>query len=156
MHDIIVIIKTAVVAFISSVFAYLAPVHEMILCIIIAFAGNFICGFFAGLIAQNESFNFKKAKVAIFEAVVYVVLIAGFFTIAEKMDDKEYVLKGLSIITWAWIYFYSVNIAKNLTRLFPHSSGFSFLYYALSMEFIKRFPVLKDFINKNQQKNGNR
>lgn len=152
METLLSTFKAIIVVITSSILAYLTPVKDIMLCIMISFTANFLTGYIAGIVTQCEMFSLKKAKVAIYEAVVYLLLIAIIFTLGEKMGDKEWALKCLSIITYAWIYFYLVNILKNLKRLFPLSRGLAFVYYVVSLEFVKRFPYLKDFIDSEKNK----
>lgn len=144
-------IKGVLIGIISAILAYLAPVYYLLLCIGLSFAGNFFWGYLAGIITQHESFCLKKAKVAMYEILVYAMLIAVIFFIGEKMGNKELVLKCLSIVTWAWIYFYLVNIFKNLRRLFPKSRGLFFIYFIISLEFIKQFPYMKEFLEAEKK-----
>jgi len=149
------LLKSIIVALISSVLAYLTPVYDIVICIGFAFAGNFFWGYIAGIVAQKDSFCLKKAKVSIYEVLVYVSIVACLFTIGEKMNDKNLALHSLIMITWIWIYFYLVNIFKNLTRIFPNSRGLAFIYFIISLEFIKRFPYLKEFTeNEKNKQNG--
>jgi hypothetical protein len=145
------LIKGLIIGAISSIMAYLTPVHDLLVCIGLAFAGNFLWGYIAGLVVQSDSFCLKKAKVAIYEVVIYCALIAFIYTIGEKMNNKDLALKSLAIITWAWIYFYLVNIFKNLKRLFPTSRGLAFVYFVISLEFNKQFPYLKEFVESEKQ-----
>ena len=148
-------LKGVIIGIVSAILAYLTPIYDIILCIGISFAGNFFWGYVAGMVVQKEPFCLKKAKVAIYEALVYASLLACIFTIGEKMDNKDLALRSLSIITWAWIYFYLVNIFKNLARLFPISRGLAFVYFIISLEFIKHFPYLKAFLEKEEKEHEN-
>jgi hypothetical protein len=148
--DITTIIKAFLISLVSSVLAYLNPVGNMLICIISMFSANFIIGLLAGLIANDESFDHKKAFRAISEAVTYILLVAGTFTVSEKMGSKDGAISALSLITWAWIYLYLVNIVKNLKILLPSSDGIGFLYYVISMEFVKKIPLLRAYLNSKK------
>jgi hypothetical protein len=140
-----------IIGVISSVLAYITPIYDLLICIGMSFAGNFLWGYVAGIVVQKESFNLKKAKVAIYEVLLYVSIVACIFIIGEKMKNQEFVLKCLSLITWVLIYFYIVNIFRNLKRLFPKSRGIFFIYFVISIEFIKHFPYMKEFLEDERK-----
>lgn len=146
--DIIGISKAAYYSFcglITSVLLYFMPLQGLVIAISIAFTANFIFGILTGLLVQKETVSFKKAFIAFCEVAVYMVILTQFYTIGDKMKSPDTVFKMVSMLTWAWITFYSANLSKNLKRLFPHSRGFNFLFYVLNLEFIKRIPYLKKF-----------
>ena len=53
---------------------------------------------------------------------------------------------------YALIYFYGVNILKNLNRIFPKNRYIDFLYYVLSFEMIKKIPYLENYKQKQKDK----
>lgn len=148
------LIKATIVSLFSYLAAYFLPIGPFIVVIITAFILNFFAGLAAGFIVQNESFLFKKAIHTLIEVAIYMVIVASAFFIGDKMNDREAVLKGIYGVTYAFIYFYSVNILKNLRLLFPCSRGINFLYFILSLEFIKKIPFMGDFLKYEKQKNG--
>ena len=54
---------------------------------------------------------------------------------------------------YAVIYFYSVNVFRNLAKLFPDSRTLKFLYYVLSFEVLRKLPFLKRF-EEQEEKDG--
>jgi len=137
----------------TAVLLYFLPIKEQTICISIAFVLNFAFGIIAGIAIQHESVQFKKAFLAFSEVAVYLVILTCMFTFGERMKGDAWIFHGLSILTWAWIYFYMSNLSKNLKRLFPGSRGISFLFYVLNLEFIKRIPYLKKF-EENEKTNN--
>ena len=79
-------------------------------------------------------------------------LIAFVLIIGDKIDNHEGAMSAISIIVYALIYFYGVNTLKNLTRIFPKSKLFDFLYYVLSFEVIKNLPYLENYRNHKNTK----
>ena len=142
----------------SQMVFYFTPIHGLIVGLTIAFFVSFAFGILAGVLKQNEAVNLKKASRAFTELATYFVIIAALFIIGDKMEDGGWVADILSAITWGMIYFYVANWTKNMKRLFPSSRGIRFLNFVLGLEFLKRVPYLKDFVEqedkeKEDQKN---
>lgn len=129
----------------TAVLLYFFPLEGLVIAITIAFVLNFAFGIVAGIVVQGETINIKKALLAFSEVAIYLVILTCFFTIGDKMKGTISVFQALSVLTWAWIYFYSSNLSKNFVRLFPKSRGFRFLFYVLNLEFLKKVPYLKKF-----------
>ena len=136
---------------ISSMVFYFTPIHGLIIGLSIAFFISFGFGILAGILKQDEAVDLKKASRAFSELATYFVIIASLFVIGDKMEDGGWVYEVLSAITWGMIYFYIANWTKNMKRLFPGSRGIAFLNFVLGLEFLKRIPYLKDFVE--QEKN---
>lgn len=139
----------------SQMVFYFTPIHGLIVGLTIAFFISFVFGIFAGILKQDEAVNLKKASRAFSELATYFVIIAALFIIGEKMQDGGWVYEILSAITWGMIYFYVANWTKNMKRLFPNSRGISFLNFVLGLEFLKRIPYLKDFVDQENKENYN-
>lgn len=146
------LIKGFIVGVISSIASYFLPIGQFVIVIIAAFILNFFTGLVCGYLVSQESFNFKKAKWALIEMAIYLVIVASGFFIGEKMKDTEAFLKGIYGVTYAFIYFYTVNILKNLKQLLPRSQSIRFLYFILSIEFIKKIPFMTDFLKYESKK----
>lgn len=129
----------------TTILLYFMPIEGLVIAITIAFLANFIFGILAGVVVQHEPVSLKKALMAFVEIAIYLVILTCFFTIGDKMKGSITTFQALSVLTWAWIYFYSSNLSKNLNRLFPSSRGFSFMFYVLNLEFLKKVPYLKKF-----------
>ena len=61
------------------------------------------------------------------------------------------VLQCVSFVTYVVLYFYALNILKNLKKIFkPGTTPWqivSFLYYILRFKFIERIPGLAEYLN---------
>ena len=148
------LIKATIVGVFSAIAAYFVPIGPFVLVIISAFILNFLAGISAGFLVLDESFDFKKAIWTFIEMDTYLIIVASAFFIGDKMNDREAVLKGIYGVTYAFIYFYSINILRNLKLLFPSSRGISFLHFVTSLEFIKRIPFMTAFLKYENRGNG--
>lgn len=145
-------LKTFLIVSLSSLMAYLSPISGVLFSVIIVFVINFMFGYITA-IKLGETFSFIKAFSCIKEAATFFILIAATYSIGEHMNNPEGALQSISIVTYTLLYFYAINVFKNMKRLFPKSMWIAFCYYAISMEFVKKVPFLTDFINS--QKNNN-
>ena len=103
------------------------------------------------MLVDKEPFSLKKALRCIGEATVFFVLCAVLFFIGDLKGEKQGALQCISFISYTILYFYALNILKNLKKILKRgTSAFkvvAFLYYILSVEFIKHVPLLSNYIN---------
>lgn len=143
--------KTVFVAALSSLAAYLAPIYGMLFSVIIVFLLKFAVGYITSKRIDKEDFSFKKAFSSIIEATVFFVLVSCTFSIGEHMDNQSGALQSISMVTYALLYFYAVNVFKNLKRLFPLCQWIAFIYYVISIEFINRISFMEAFLKEKKQ-----
>mgnify|MGYP003169192058 CR=1 FL=1 len=125
-------------------------VHDILTACMIIFAANFFTGLFAGVLVQHEGFIFRKAFKCISEAAVISGLMAMILLVGDNIDNHDGAMSALAV--YALIYFYGVNILKNLNRIFPKNRYIDFLYYVLSFEMIKKIPYLENYKQKQKDK----
>ncbi|MCD7901388.1 MAG: phage holin family protein [Bacteroides sp.] len=125
-------IKNLFIGTITGIAAYLNPISGEIRGLVAVFAFNFVFGLLTSLIIDNESFSFKKAWRCIVEAMVFFTLVCAIYYIGENKGNPEGALQCVSFITYSILYFYGVNILRNLVLLLPQKSvggkAVSFLY----------------------------
>ena len=129
----------------SAIFGALSPIHSIIQACMIIFAANFIAGIAAGAFVQHERFSLRKAFNCILEAAIITTLIAMILVIGDKIANHNGAMSAISVVVYALIYFYGVNILKNLSRIFPGNKLIDFLYYVLSFEVVERIPYLSQY-----------
>lgn len=125
--------------------------------LLIVFVLNFLFGLLAGIIIQGEGWNFKKAFTCIVELMVFVTIVASIYVIGYLKHNPNGAVWCVSFVSYSILYYYALNILKNLKRLLPNNSighrAVAFLYYVLSAEIIKKIPYLEAYI-KMEDKNG--
>jgi len=143
--------KAQIALLLSGITAYLAPISGEITSLIILFGVNFACGLLAALLVSKEGFSFKKAFRCIIEAATFFVLVSSVYSIGEHKGNPDGALQCVSFISYSIIWFYGVNILKNLKLVFkPETLAgrvFTFLHHVVSIEFIKKIPYLSNYIN---------
>ena len=148
-------LKTIIIVSLSSLMAYLSPINGILFAVTFAFVLNFMVGYTTGMRVNKESFDLKKAFSCIKEACVFFVIVASVYTIGEHLNNSNEALTSISIVTYVVLYFYAVNVFKNLRRLFPRSQWIAFCYWLISFEFVKKVPFLESFLNqKKEAENG--
>ncbi len=139
-------IKLIIAGIISSIIAYLQPVHNAIFVLAGLVVIDLILGIYTDININKTRFNFKKAMFACFYAAIYASIIASTFVIGERMGDKDESLLVVKTLTYVFIFFYISNINKNLKRILPHSRIIAFLDFFVGLKFMERIPELGKFL----------
>lgn len=149
--DIYTSIRNLLASVFSVMFAYFAPIQNMVFVIFFVFAINCMAGMIAGIVAKHERFNLKKFFHCMLETFVFYIIVLSVFTIGEKMRNLDGAIQCITVVVYAILYFYGVNTLRNLNILFPESKVIRFLFYVLSFEVVKKIPYMQQFINKEKE-----
>ena len=149
--DIYTSIRNLLASVFSVMFAYFAPIQNMVFVIFFVFAINCMAGMIAGIVAKHERFNLKKFFHCMLETFVFYVIVLSVFTIGEKMRNLDGAIQCITGVVYAILYFYGVNTLRNLNILFPESKVIRLLFYVLSFEVVKKIPYMQQFINKEKE-----
>lgn len=149
-------LKNLFIGLLTGIIAYLNPISGEIKSLVAVFAVNFLFGLLTALLINKENFSFKKAFRCIVEASVFFVLVCAIYWIGAHKGNPDGALQCVSFITYSVFYFYGVNILRNIKCLLPNTSVgykvFAFLYYFVSVEFIKNIPYLTNYLGKEASK----
>ncbi len=149
--------RQLIATFFAGILAYLSPLTGDFISLICVFGLNFCAGLFTDLLINGTSFKFRKAFHCIKEATIFMILVCAIYFIGDHKGSPQGALQCISLITYSLLYFYSVNILKNMIQLCPVSSvgykAVSFLYYIVSIEFAKHIPGLTNYLNKDHDEN---
>lgn len=140
-------IRNLIVTITSVVVGYFAPLKDIVFVIFFIFLLNCIFGLVAGVGVQGEKFSLKKFFRCIMETFVFYVIVLSIYLVGEKMGNPGGAIQCISGVTYAIIYFYTVNILRNAHKLLPKSKVIKFLYYVLSFEVIKKIPYLQQYMD---------
>ena len=149
--DIYTSIRNLLASVFSVMFAYFAPIQNMVFVIFFVFAINCMAGMIAGIVAKHERFNLKKFFHCMLETFVFYIIVLSVFTIGERMRNLDGAIQCITGVVYAILYFYGVNTLRNLNILFPESKVIRFLFYVLSFEVVKKIPYMQQFINKEKE-----
>ncbi len=145
MDNIFTTFKPLLVTIMSVIMAYLAPVSSMVYVIFLLFLANCVAGIVSGMVVDKERFNVKKFFHCLLETTVFFILVILVYVLGDLMEKPVAAIQCITGIVYSVLYFYSVNIFRNLVKLIPDSRTLKFLYYVLSFEILKKLPFLKKF-----------
>lgn len=146
-------IKSFAVSVLSLIIGYFSPVYDYAMIILYLFACNFIIGLIEDIIVKKSRFKIKKFFFCLCEMLVYSLLVGSIFFVGDRFHNRTLAVQCISGVSVLVTYFYSANMLRNLHNLFPKNLVFSFLYYVLSFEIVKKIPYLQDFNNYEHNKN---
>lgn len=149
--EIITNLKNLLATLLSVTFAYFAPIQEIVFVIFFIFAINCLAGMIAGMVAKHERFSNRKFFHCLLETFMFYAIVLSIFVIGEKMNNMNGAMQCITGIVYAIIYFYGVNILRNLRKLFPRSKPLNFIYYVLSFEVVRKIPYLQQFIDSEKE-----
>lgn len=144
-------IRNLIVTLCSILIGYFSPLKDIVFVIFFIFLLNCIFGLVAGVGVQGEKFNLKKFFRCIMETLVFYVIVLSIYIVGEKMGNESGAIQCISGVVYAILYFYAVNILRNVHTLFPTNKWVKFLFYVLSFEVIKRIPYLQQFQDKKDE-----
>lgn len=143
-------IRSLFVGIAIAVLAFLKPIEGELTSLVIVFFLNFFFGYLSGMIANHEDFDLKKALRCGAEATVFFILCCAIYAVGQMKQQQQGALQCVSFVTYVVIYFYGLNILKNLKRIFKtHSTPWqivAFLYYILRFKFIEHIPGLSEYM----------
>ena len=126
----------------SSVLAFFTPVQGFIFALIIMFAFNLFCGMRADgvSIVRCKKFSFGKFKNAIWELILYFIVIQLIFSVLKLIGDDAEGLIIVKTLTYVFIYMYWQNAFKNLINAYPKNKAFRMIYHIIRFEFKRALP----------------
>jgi hypothetical protein len=139
-------VRSYVSCTVAALIAYFHPVENILIAVMSVLFANFLLGIISAKLVQHEKFDFKKGFMCFIEAFIFFALISFVFFVGDHIDKPEGALQCISAMTYVLIYFYGVNISKNLCRLMPENKVFKFIYWLISVEFINHIPYLRQFL----------
>ena len=151
-------IKTSVIGLSSAVMAFLAPLAADLYVMLILFAVNALFGIIADVV-DGKKWDKHKIQVAFIEALLFFLFVLIIYSIGTIKANMDGALQCVSFISYSLMYYYGTNITRNMMNILPDGSVghacFGFIYYLLSVEFIKKIPALKEYLKGNVNDNLN-
>ena len=142
--------KAFFVTLIIEFLTYFKPLGDEIFILGMVFVVNFFCGLLNDIIVKKKSFQFRKAWSCIVQITTFFAMVFFVYTFGEKKGWNIGAIQCVSFLTYVVTWFYSQNSLKNLKELFrigtPARRVCEFLFYILSVEFIKDIPFLTKYL----------
>ena len=144
-------IRSLFVGIALAVLAFLQPIEGELKSLMIVFFFNFLFGYLSGMIASHEDFDIKKALRCVAEATVFFVLCCAIYFVGQMKHQPDGAMQCVSFVTYVVLYFYALNILKNLKKIFKKGTTpwqiVAFFYYFLRVKFIERIPGLSEYLS---------
>lgn len=138
-----------IVGVISAVAAFLNPISGDIYSMLAVFGLNFLFGLIAD-IANNGGWSKKKMLLAFRDAGLFFTFAFFIYGIGYMQKNMQGAQQCVSFIVYSLLYFYTTNICRNgciITREGGVAHAvFQWFFWILSVEFIKRIPYLKAYL----------
>lgn len=150
-------VKTLVISVLAAVLNYLDPLLGNMQSLVALFLLNFVVGLVAGILKENERFSLHKMLVCFIWAAAICVIICAVYYIGEKNGSPKESLECVRYVVLVAIWAFGTNILRNLCRLAegyePAYKLFSLFYEVMSVEILKRIPIINAYISNNGNKN---
>lgn len=138
-------IRILFVGVFSAVCSFFAPITDYVFALTIVFLFDFLAGLISSILVNNEKFKFSKFRRCLRDIMVYFIIIASIYAVGEFTHKPDGAIQCASGVMFIVIYYYAVNIFRNLTLLMPNNNSINFIYYVLSFEILSKYPILGRF-----------
>jgi hypothetical protein len=115
----------------------------------------FLADFVTGLLAswrKGEKFTSAKARWSFAKSFCYLGSFAVIIFIGVSINQMPEFMNILKVVVWAAIWFEAVSNTENMESMFPESKFIKFLHYMLAVEWVKKIPMLSDFLKEEKIK----
>jgi glucan phosphoethanolaminetransferase (alkaline phosphatase superfamily) len=151
-------IKNVIISVILAILAYLEPIEAELQTLFLVFFLNFLFGYISGMV-KGEDFSLKKALICVLHAAIFFVLCAAVYIVGRLKGQMAGAVQCVSFITYLVIYFYGLNILRNLKKIFKENTPpwhvVNTLYFILRFKFIEHIPYLSEYLDKQCEKTEN-
>lgn len=138
-------IKILFVGVLSSVCSFFAPITDYVFALTTVFLFDFLAGLISSILVNNEKFKFSKFRRCLIDIMVYFIIITSIYVVGKFTHKPDGAIQCASGVMFIVIYYYAVNIFRNLSILMPNNNSINFIYYVLSFEILRKYPILKRF-----------
>lgn len=138
-------IRILFVGMFSAICSFLAPITDYVFALTIVFLFDSLVGLISSILVNNEKFKFSKFRRSLIDIMVYFIIITGIYAVGEFTHKPDGAIQCASGVMFIVIYYYAVNIFRNLNILMPNNNSINFIYYVLSFEMLSKYPIFKRF-----------
>lgn len=138
-------IRILFIGMFSAICSFFAPITDYVFALTIVFLFDFLSGLISSILVNNEKFKFSKFRRCLIDIMVYFIIITSIYAVGEFAHKPDGAIQCASAVMFVIIYYYAVNIFRNLTLLIPNNQPINFIYYVLSFEILSKYPILKRF-----------
>ena len=149
-------IRCYLVVVLWTFLSLLAPIKDFMMAMMILFGLNLLFGMVAARF-NGEEWSWKKFGMFFVCCAIFFVTVASLFIIGHFLQSD---VEALFCVKWVCIaatYLFTTNILKNLKRMLVDESPWyklvDFVYYALTLGFVEKFPMFKKYQEYKENKN---
>lgn len=147
-------LKTIIITVIGAIFTLLTPIHNFMYAMLILFGFNFGFGLIAAIV-NKEGWSTKKALFFFLYCAIFLTTACAAFIIGHLMGKQKQAEAVVKILCYAAIYIFGTNIFRNWLQILKPGTAWyklvDLIYYVLSMNFIEKFPIVKDWQEKQKK-----
>ena len=152
MQDVANWLKAIILASITAVIDYYAPVHNFLTVILVLATFDIL----AGILADNGDWKKNKFLKAFLYLGLYGLFVLLFYWLGIMMEQEQESVKSFTAwLSWVFNYYYVTNILRNLNIKFPDSKPIAFLYWVITIKFISNISFREEFqkskLNKEEK-----
>jgi len=151
-------LKTITVYTVGAIMTLLAPIQNFMYAMLLLFSINFIVGLVAAYV-HEEGWSTKKALLFFVYCAVFLVIACAAFVIGHLMGEHEQAIAVVKILCYIAVYIFGTNIFRNLRHIVTKETAwyklFDLCYYVLSVKFIERFKIVKEWQEQKRGDSGN-
>lgn len=152
-------LKAVLLIVFSALGSFFMPITDYMIAILMLLGVNFLSGWIEDEL-HGKGWKWKKAFKTFYECFVMVAIGACLFVIGHYMHKDANTIQCLSMIYFAAIWFYSVNILNNWKKILPSDTTLhrfvSFLHFVVSLQFVEKVPYLKAFLMQEAKEKENK
>lgn len=139
----------------SWLFSRLLPISDFMHGMLLLFIINFVFGVIDDRLRGN-SWQWRKARTFFLHVMVFFIITACMCIVGFFLHNTEEAITGIRIMCVMAVWFYAVNILKNVCRILvnetPMWKFFNFLYWVLSLKMVEKIPYLSEYLSSNVDK----
>lgn len=150
-------VRLIIVSVFSPILGYFTPTKGFVYALIIMFAFNIWAGMRADGVSITccKNFSFRKFKNALFELLLYLVIVEVIFSIMVNCGDKEASIVVVKSLTYVFMYVYLQNAFRNLIRAYPKIIALRVVYHLIRFEFMRALPShIQPIIERIEREHG--
>lgn len=146
--------RVIVVSTVSPVLGYLTPTNGFVYALVVMFAFNIWAGMRADGVAivRCKNFSFPKFKNALYELLLYVVIIHVIYSVMCQCGDGGAAIIVIKSLTYVFMYVYLQNAFRNLIVAYPRELALRIIYHVIRLEFARALPSYWQPIIERSQK----
>lgn len=147
-------IKLIFLNMLAAVLSFLSPITDFMVAAMVLFTMNFVCGLLAGIIG-GEGWSWRKAFMCFVHGFIFFGFATFIYMCGYFMHNNVGAVQLVSLMCYAALYIYGVNILRNMRFLAkddtPLYKLLDFMYYVLTFEFCKKLPYWEGYVKSKQE-----